>query len=114
MAVGGEWGEVVEEGEEESGGEKGVDLVFFLVCLVVWLFGCLVVCVWCISFRYRKRPMCQILGRSIQKRKGTNGTTPPKRWGGKNNWNSLTRRFKNAPPTVCEHCFEPSVDPTWP
>ena len=36
-------GEVGEEGEEESGGEKGVDLVFFLVCLVVWLFGCLCV-----------------------------------------------------------------------
>ena len=52
MAVGGEWGK---RGKKRvSGGEKGVDLVFFLVsgclfvclvvCLVVWLFGCLFVC----------------------------------------------------------------------
>jgi hypothetical protein len=48
MAVGGEWGK---RGKKRvSGGEKGVDLVFFLVsgclfvCLFVWLFGCLFGC----------------------------------------------------------------------
>ena len=43
MAVGGEWGEWGKK--RVSGGEKGVDLVFFLVsgCLFVCLVGCLCV-----------------------------------------------------------------------